>query len=156
MTGISRNALNIEDLRRMAQRRLTRAIFEFIDRGSEDDVALRHNREAIEQIKLRPRVLNDVSGRDPAISLFGQSQKLPIVIGPTGPAVFAWYRGEIALARAAARAGIPFTLASTSNTTMERVIAEAVDASGSTSMSGATWRPHLPLWSAQKERVSKR
>jgi isopentenyl diphosphate isomerase/L-lactate dehydrogenase-like FMN-dependent dehydrogenase len=120
----------------MARRRLTRAIFDFIDRGSEDDVALRHNREAIERIKLRPRVLNDVSGRDPAITLFGKAQRLPLVIGPTGPAGFAWYRGEIALARAAAKAGIPFTLASTSNTAMERVIAEG---------GGRQWF-HLYIW----------
>ena len=112
MTNLSRKALNIEDLRRMARRRLTRGLFEFIDRGSEDDVALRHNRAAIERIKLRSRVLNDVSGRDPAITLFGKPHAMPIAIGPTGPAGYVWYRGEIALARAAAKAGVPFALAS--------------------------------------------
>lgn len=129
-------ALNIEDLRQMARRRLTRALFEFIDRGSEDDVALRHNRDAIERIKLRPRVLNDVSARDPAITLFGKRQAMPIVIGPTGPAGFAWFRGETALARAAAKAGIPFTLASTSNTPMEEILAKG---------SGTQWY-HLYVW----------
>src|SRR5215212_4643299 len=104
MTELSGKALNIEDLRQMARRRLTRALFEFIDRGSEDEVGLRHNREALERIKL-----------------LGKPQTLPIVIGPTGPAGFAWYRGETALARAAAKAGIPFTLASTSNTPMEEI-----------------------------------
>ncbi len=108
----------------MARRRLTKALFEFIDRGSEDDVALRHNRAALERIKLLPRVLNDTSGRDPAITLFGKPQELPLVIGPTGPAGYAWYRGETALARAAAKAGIPFTLASTSNTAMETILAD--------------------------------
>src|SRR5215212_11987730 len=136
MTDLSSKALNIEDLRQMARRRLTRALFEFIDRGSEDEVALRHNREAIERIKLRPRVLNDVSGRDPAITLFGKRQAMPIVIGPTGPAGFAWYRGETALARAAARAGIPFTLASTSNTPMEDILASG----------GGTQWYHLYVW----------
>ncbi len=124
MGDLARKALNIEDLRRMARRRLTRALFEFIDRGSEDDIALAHNRAALQRIKLRPRVLNDTSGRDPAISLFGKRQALPLVIGPTGPAGYAWYRGETALARAAAKAGIPFTLASTSNTAMETILAE--------------------------------
>lgn len=123
MTDLSRKALNIEDLRRMARRRLTKAIFEFIDRGSEDDIALRHNRTALERIKLLPRVLNDTSGRDPAITLFGKPQASPLIIGPTGPAGYAWYRGETALARAAAKAGIPFTLASTSNTAMEDILA---------------------------------
>jgi isopentenyl diphosphate isomerase/L-lactate dehydrogenase-like FMN-dependent dehydrogenase len=136
LTDLTRKALNIEDLRRMARRRLTRALFDFIDRGSEDDVALRHNREAIERIKLRPRVLNDVSGRDPAITLFGKPQAMPIVIGPTGPAGFAWYRGETALARAAAKAGVPFTLASTSNTPMEQILAEG---------GGRQWF-HLYVW----------
>lgn len=123
MGDLSQQALNIEDLRRMAKRRLTKALFEFIDRGSEDDIALRHNREALQRIKLISRVLNDTSSRDPAITLFGKPQKLPLVIGPTGPAGYAWYRGETALARAAAKAGIPFTIASTSNTAMEDILA---------------------------------
>ena len=72
MSDLSRKALNIEDLRRMAKRRLTKAIFNFVDRGSEDDIALRHNREALQRIKLVSRVLNDTSGRDPAITLFGK------------------------------------------------------------------------------------
>ncbi len=124
MTDLSRAALDIEDLRLMARRRLPKSLFDFIDHGSEDDVALRNNRAEIERIKLRTRVLNDVSSRDPAITLLGMPQKLPLVIGPTGPAGYVWYRGETALAKAAAKAGIPFTLASTSNTPMETILKE--------------------------------
>lgn len=62
MTNLATAALNIEDLRKLAKKRLTKGLFEFVDRGSEDDVALRHNREALERIKLRSRVLNDTSG----------------------------------------------------------------------------------------------
>jgi isopentenyl diphosphate isomerase/L-lactate dehydrogenase-like FMN-dependent dehydrogenase len=124
MTDLSLAALDIDDLRLMARRRLPKALFDFIDHGNEDDVALRHNRAAIERIKLRNRVLNDVSKRDPAITLLGVPQKLPLVIGPTGPAGYVWYRGEIALARAAAKAGIPFTIASTSVTAMETILKE--------------------------------
>ncbi len=124
MTDLSLAALDIEDLRQMARRRLPKSLFDFIDRGNEDDVALRHNRAAIERIKLRNRVLNDVSKRDPAITLLGVPQKLPLVIGPTGPAGYVWYRGEIALARAAAKAGIPFSVASTSVTAMETILKE--------------------------------
>jgi isopentenyl diphosphate isomerase/L-lactate dehydrogenase-like FMN-dependent dehydrogenase len=116
------SALNIEDLRRLAKRRLTKGLFEFIDRGSEDDVALRHNRSALERIKLRSRVLNDTSQRHTKSTLLGKPVGMPVAIGPTGPAGFAWYRGETALARAAARAGIPFAVASTSNTPMERIV----------------------------------
>jgi isopentenyl diphosphate isomerase/L-lactate dehydrogenase-like FMN-dependent dehydrogenase len=122
MTDLSKAALNIEDLRRMAKRRLTKGLFEFIDRGSEDDVALRHNRAALERIKLRSRVLNDTSKRDPKSTLFGKPVGMPVVIGPTGPAGFAWFRGETELAKAAAKAGIPFTVASTSNTPMEDIV----------------------------------
>jgi isopentenyl diphosphate isomerase/L-lactate dehydrogenase-like FMN-dependent dehydrogenase len=124
MRDLSRTALDIEDLRKMARRRLTRGLFEFIDRGSEDDLALHHNRAALERIKFRPRILNDVSRRDPSITLFGRQQTLPLVIGPTGPAGYVWFRGEVALARAAASANIPFTLASNSNTSMETVLAD--------------------------------
>lgn len=124
MSDLARKALNIEDLRRMARRRLTKALFEFCDRGSEDEVAMRDNRAALDRIKLLPRVLNDVSDRDTGTSLFGKRHKLPILIAPTGVAGWVWYRGETALARAAADAGIPFTLASTSNTAMETVLAQ--------------------------------
>ena len=108
----------------MARRRLTKALFEFCDRGSEDEIAMRDNRAALDRIKLLPRVLNDVSGRDPSITLFGKKHALPLLIGPTGIAGWVWYRAEIALAQAAAKAGIPFTLASTSSTAMEKVLAQ--------------------------------
>jgi isopentenyl diphosphate isomerase/L-lactate dehydrogenase-like FMN-dependent dehydrogenase len=122
MPDLTVAALDIEDLRQMARRRLPKSLFDFIDLGSDNDVALRHNRAALEQIKLRGRVLVDVSTRDPAITLLGVRQTLPLVVGPTGPAGYVWYRGETALARAAAKAGIPFTIASTSNTAMEAIL----------------------------------
>ncbi len=121
MADLSRQALNIEDLRRMAKRRLTKALFDFCDKGSEDQIAMRDNRLALDRIKLRPRIMRDISGRNPGIKLFGKQHGLPLIIGPTGPAGFVWYRGETELARAAAKANIPFTLASTSNTAMEKV-----------------------------------
>ncbi len=123
MTDLARKALNIHDLREMARRRLTKSLFDFCDKGSEDQISMRDNRAALDAIKLMPRVLRDVSGRDPGITLFGKPHGLPLVIGPTGPAGFVWYRGETALAKAAARAKIPFTVAANSNTAMERIIA---------------------------------
>ena len=124
MKDIRRSALNIFDLREAARRRLPQGVFEFIDRGCEDDVAIRNNRAALERIKLRPRVLVDVSVRKTATTLFGQPQATPLVVAPTGPTGLMWYRGEVELARAAASAGIPFTLASPATTAMEEVIAE--------------------------------
>ena len=100
-------------------------MFEFVDRGTEDEVALRNNRAAFERIKLKPRTLVDVSGRSQETTLFGHRQQMPIAIAPTGSAGLMWYEGEIALARAAAAAGIPFTLATGSMTAMEKIAAQA-------------------------------
>jgi (S)-mandelate dehydrogenase len=122
VADLAKKALNIEDLRRMAKRRLTKSLFDFCDKGSEDQVAMRDNRAALDRIKVMPRAPRDVSRHDPGITLFGEKLGLPILIAPTGPAGFVWYRGETQLARAAAKKNIPFTLASTSNTAMERVI----------------------------------
>jgi len=118
-------AYNIFDLREMALKRVPKGLFEFVDRGTEDEVALRNNRAAFERIKLIPRTLVDVSARSQEITLFGHRQKMPIVIAPTGTAGLMWHEGEIALARAAKAAGIPFSLATGSITAMEKVAAEA-------------------------------
>jgi L-lactate dehydrogenase (cytochrome)/(S)-mandelate dehydrogenase len=71
MSGIAKRAHNIWDLREIAKERLPRAIYEFVERGTEDDLLIRQNREALERIKFNPRTLRDVSTRDPSITLFG-------------------------------------------------------------------------------------
>lgn len=118
-------AYNIADLRAMALKRVPKGLFEFVDRGTEDEVSLRNNRAVFERIRLKPRTLVDVSGRNQQITLFGNTHKMPIVIAPTGTAGLMWHEGEIALARAAAEAGIPFTLATGSMTAMEKVAEQA-------------------------------
>ena len=118
-------AYNIFDLRDQALKRVPRGLFEFVDRGTEDEVSLRNNRAVFERIRFKPRTLVDVSKRSQEITLFGQTQKMPICIAPTGTAGLMWHEGEIALARAANEAGIPFTLATGSMTAMERVAKEA-------------------------------
>lgn len=118
---IAAEALNIWELRELAERRLPKLFFEFVDRGTEDEVGLRNNRSALERIKLKPRVLRNVENRVLAVEVLGQRQKLPIVVSPTGIAGLLWHNGEIALAKAAHEAGIPFTLATTSVTAMEEV-----------------------------------
>lgn len=125
MSDATLGAYNIEDLRLIAKRRLPKGLFEFVDRGSEDEVALRNNREAFERIRLTPRTLVDVSGRSQGIELFGHALKMPIAIAPTGVAGLMWYQGELELARAAAAAGIPFTLATGSMTAMEKIAEQA-------------------------------
>ena len=112
-------------MREAARRHLPRALFEFVDRGSERDVALAENTAAFTRLKLRQRVLVDLSRRDMGTELFGKRIALPVVIAPTGIAGLLWYQGELALARAAADAGIPFTLTANSITSMETVAQQA-------------------------------
>lgn len=125
MADQSLGAYNISDLRRMALKRVPKGLFEFVDRGTEDEVSLRNNRAVFERIRLKPRTLVDVSSRNQQITLFGKQHKMPIVIAPTGTAGLMWHEGEIALARAAAEAGVPFTLATGSMTAMEKVAEQA-------------------------------
>ncbi len=112
---------NLHDLREAARRRLPRGIFDYIDRGVEDEVALQENRAAFARVKLRPHVLRDVTGRTAATTLFGQPLAMPVAVAPTGSAGLVWYQGELELARAAAAAGIPFTLATAAMTSMETI-----------------------------------
>ena len=116
-----RPAHNIRDLREQARRRLPRAIYEFVERGTEDDVLIRENLAALERIKLSPRTLRDVSQRDQSIELFGRRLASPLVIAPTGIADLMCFRGETAIARAAAAAQIPFTLVTSSTTSIEEI-----------------------------------
>lgn len=120
-----RTAYNIADLRGIACSRVPKGLFDFVDRGTEDEVSLRNNRAVFERIRLKPRTLVGVSDRNQEITLFGNRHKMPIVIAPTGVAGLLWHEGEIALARAAAEAGIPFTLATGSMTAMEKVAEQA-------------------------------
>jgi len=119
------NCYNIPDLRLEAKKILPKGLFEFIDRATEDEVGLRNNRAAFERIKFRPRVLNDVSGRSVATTLFGKPMTMPYVIAPTGAAGLTWFHGEFELAKAAAKLGIPFTLATGANTPMEKIAKDA-------------------------------
>ena len=125
MTDRSLGAYDIADLRAIARRRLPKGVFEFIDRGNGDEVALANNHAAFDRIKLAPHQLVDTSQRTQEITLFGKRHCMPMAIAPTGSAGLTWFEGEIALARAAKAAGIPFTLATGSMTALERVAQEA-------------------------------
>jgi (S)-mandelate dehydrogenase len=123
MADLSR-AINIEDLRVLAKRRLPRAIFDFFDGGAEDEVTLRGNRSAFENIRLLPKVLVDVSKIDTSIDLFGKPSAMPMAIAPTGGISAGRYGAELILARAAKAWGVPFTMATPSAFTIEQVAAE--------------------------------
>jgi len=117
--------LNVADARRAAARRLPRGLFEYIDRGSEDEVAIAANRSQLDAIRLAPKVLVDVSRPSTQAEILGDGLPLPLVVAPTAVAGLAWHDGEIALARAAAGAGIPFCVSTQSITAIERIAAES-------------------------------
>jgi isopentenyl diphosphate isomerase/L-lactate dehydrogenase-like FMN-dependent dehydrogenase len=103
--------LNHAEIRERARRRLPRAIFEYIDRGTEDEDGLRHNRAAFDAVRIRPRVLTGGGTRSQAITLFGQACDLPIIAAPTACAGLVRFRGEVELAKAAAAHRMPFCAA---------------------------------------------
>jgi (S)-mandelate dehydrogenase len=117
-------AVNIEDLRRLAKRRLPRAIFDFFDGGAEDETTLRDNRAAFERVRLLPKVLVDVSKVDTAVNLLGSEAKMPLAIAPTGGISAGRAGAELILARAAKAFGVPFTMATPSAFSIERVAEE--------------------------------
>ena len=104
------NAYNIADLRQMAKRRLPRAVFDFIDGGAEDERTLRDNCEAFGRVRFAPKQMVDVSAVDTSTTILGGPSKLPIAIAPTGAVGLAWRGGDIAIAKAAAAMGIPYSL----------------------------------------------
>jgi (S)-mandelate dehydrogenase len=124
MSDVSQ-AYNIADLRRLAERRLPRMIFDFIDGGAEDEVTLRANREAYERLRFAPRVLRDVVKIDMRCEVLGREANAPIVVAPTGGVGFAWPGGDLAIARAAAAFGLPCCLSTNTTATMEAIAAAA-------------------------------
>jgi (S)-mandelate dehydrogenase len=118
------HAVNIEDLRLLARRRLPRAIFDFFDGGAEDEVTLRGNRAAFERVRLLPKVLVDVAEIDTKVMLLGKQMNLPLAIGPTGGISAGRFGAELMLAKAAKAFGVPFTMATPSAFTIERVAEE--------------------------------
>ncbi len=110
---------SIADLRERARRRVPRAIFEYAERGSYDEITLRRNRLDLDSIALRQRVGIDVSNIVTATTMVGQRCALPLGIAPTGLTGLFYRDGEICGARAAAAAGIPFCLSTVSIAAIE-------------------------------------
>ena len=114
-------AASVEDLRRIARRRLPRGVFDYIDGGAEDERTLRNNVEAFARIEFRPRVLRSVASIDPSTTLLGRPLPYPLVLAPTGFTRIADPQGELAVARAAERASLPYTLSTLSTRSIEEV-----------------------------------
>jgi L-lactate dehydrogenase (cytochrome) len=100
----------ISDYRALAQKRLPRFLFDYIDGGSYDEITLQRNVEDLRAVSLRQRVLKDVSRIDPSTELFGQRMSLPLALAPIGLGGMMARRGEVQAARAAEAAGVPFCL----------------------------------------------
>ena len=116
-----KSVVNIEDLRRLARRRLPRVLFDYIDGGAGDDAGVRRNRAAFEAYRLRPRYLVDVSERSLATSLWQRSFAAPFGIAPVGLLGLFHPDGELLVARAARDAGVPYILSGASIATIEDV-----------------------------------
>ena len=127
----------IEDLRTLAQRRAPRAVFGYVDGGAGYEESLNRSRAAYRTVEFHPRVLTDVSAVDTSTTVLGEHLSMPIVCAPTGFTRMMHTDGEVGVAAAANRAGIPYTL-STMGTTSPEDLARAVP-------SGSRWF-QLYLW----------
>jgi (S)-mandelate dehydrogenase len=121
-------AHSIEDYRMLARRALPRMIFDFFDGGADSENTLAHNRAALDAKRLLASAPVDVGSRSQEVKLFGKTYAMPLIIGPTGLAGAAWPNGDVALARAAGRAAIPFVM-STAGTCTQDQVASAGDGS---------------------------
>src|SRR3982751_3314289 len=113
----------IEDLRQLYQRKVPKAFFDYADRGSYTEQTLRANREDLERIRFRQRILVDVSKRDLSTTILGEPAALPLILAPVGLLGMQHGDGEILACRAAQAAGIPFTLSTMSICSIEDVAA---------------------------------
>ncbi len=112
---------NIEDLRLLAKKRVAKAIFEYVDRGSYDEGTLAANKNDLDALKFRQRVAINVDHRSTRSRMLGQEITMPVAIAPVGLTGLNWADGEILGARAAEKFGIPFTLSTMSICSIEDV-----------------------------------
>lgn len=111
----------VEDLRRLAQRRVPRMFYDYADSGSWTETTYRANESDFGAIRLRQRVAVDVDRRDLSGTMLGQRVAMPVALAPTGLTGMQHADGEILAARAAAAAGVPFTLSTMSICSIEDV-----------------------------------
>jgi (S)-mandelate dehydrogenase len=136
-------AINVDDLRRLAKRHLPRICFDFIEGGLEDELGLKRNETAFNRHSLVPRYLTDVSTRDQSATLFDRRYALPFGIAPTGLAALFRRGADLMLAEAAVAANIPFIMSGASTATIEAAARIAPD---------HTW---YQLYAAREMRISE-
>ena len=113
------------DLRLLARRRAPRAVFDYTDGAAGEELSLRRSRQAYARVEFQPRVLQDVSVVDTSTTILGEPAALPLVFAPTGFTRMMHTEGEPAVARVAARVGIPYALSTMGTTSIERLAAAA-------------------------------
>lgn len=113
------------DFRRDAKRALPSPVFDYLDGGADDEWTLRHNTAAFEKYRLLPRYLRDISAIDMKTSVLGAQIAAPVILSPTGMSRLFHHEKEIAVARAAADAGLYYSLSTLSTTSLEEVAAVA-------------------------------
>jgi L-lactate dehydrogenase (cytochrome) len=118
-------AATVDDLRTVARRCAPRAVFDYTDGAAGAELSMTRNRAAFERIEFRPRVLRDVSDVDTSAKILGQESALPIVLAPTGFTRMMHHEGEIAVARAATAAGVPYALSTMGTTSVADLAAAA-------------------------------
>jgi L-lactate dehydrogenase (cytochrome) len=116
-----RDVLSLDDFERVARRHLPHPVFAYVAGGAETDWSLRDNRAAFADYAFLPRALVDVSRRSPATTLFGRTYAAPFGIAPMGMCALYAYRGDLVLARAAAKANVPMMMSGTSLIPLEDV-----------------------------------
>ena len=114
---------NIADLKRKAQARLPKGVWEYLERGVEDELGMARNRAALDALTFVPRVMRKVDTIDTSATIFGQKAALPLAVAPTGAAGLFWHKGDLHLARAAAAAEVPFIISSAGTMNVEDVVA---------------------------------
>ncbi|VFR28645.1 L-lactate dehydrogenase [plant metagenome] len=114
-------ALSIADLAVIARRRLPPGVYGYVSGGSEDQSSLRANRDAFDGWRFQTHPLVDVSRRELGVTLFGTRYAAPLGISPMGVTAICGFDGDVAMARAAREANLPFVLSAASTTPLERV-----------------------------------
>ena len=112
---------SVSDYRELARRRLPRLMFDYVDGGAFDEATLRANRDDLSKLSLKQKVLRDVSTLDTSTTLFGQQLKMPLILAPVGFAGMMARRAEAQAARAAEKAGVPYTLSTVGICPIEEV-----------------------------------
>ena len=125
MTDATAKLLNLHDFQEGAKTKMPREIYEMVASGGADEITVRLNRESLDRIRLRPRIMVDVSKLDTRVTLFGQEQPFPILIAPTATHCLYHPEGEIATARAAGASDVTYVVSTSTTTPIEEIARSA-------------------------------